>query len=57
MTTFIGIDWSERKHDVIFMNDHGEAILHFTLPHSADGFIQFERRRQELGLQRVHFSF
>ena len=51
MTTFIGIDWSEQKHDVIFMNGHGDAVLYLVVPHSADGFMEFEQKRHALGLR------
>lgn len=51
MTTFIGIDWSEQKHDVISMNGQGDTVLYHVMLHSADGFMAFERKCQALGLQ------
>ena len=47
---YIGIDWSERKHDVAFVNPAGGHIATLTLPHSLDGFRQFEATCQKLGL-------
>ena len=26
MTVYIGIDWSEKKHDVCFLNEVGEVL-------------------------------
>lgn len=48
MSVFIGIDWSQEKHDVAFMNTAGAIIARLTIPHKADGFRKLEATRQQL---------
>jgi transposase len=50
MQVYIGIDWSEDKHDVVFMNQAGVDVARITIPHSLDGFVQLEAARRKLGL-------
>jgi len=50
MSTFIGIDWSQDKHDVAFMNNDGAIIAQLTIPHQPAGFCQLETTRQRLGV-------
>ncbi len=50
MSILIGIDWSENKHDVEFMNESGAAVAKLTIPHSADGFLKLEATRQQLSV-------
>jgi len=50
MQVYIGIDWSEDKHDVVFMNEAGVDIARLTIPHSLDGFVQLDATRRKLGL-------
>ena len=50
MSTFIGIDWSQDKHDVAFMNAAGAIIARLTIPHQPAGFRQLETTRQRLGV-------
>jgi len=50
MQVYIGIDWREEKHDVIFMNKAGADLVSLTIPHSLDGFVQLDTARQEMGL-------
>lgn len=50
MQVYIGIDWSEDKHDVVFMNQAGVDVARLTIPHSLDGFVQLEAARRKLGL-------
>jgi transposase len=50
MQVYIGIDWSEKKHDVVFMNEAGADLADLTIPHSLDGFVQFDTACQKLGL-------
>ena len=38
MQVYIGIDWSEDKHDVVFMNQAGIDVVRMTIPHSLDGY-------------------
>jgi transposase len=50
MQVYIGIDWSEDKHDVVFMNRAGVDVARLTIPHSLDGFVQLDAARRKLGL-------
>ncbi len=50
MQVYIGIDWSEDKHDVVFMNEAGAQIAYLCIPHKLEGFILFDRERARLGL-------
>jgi len=34
MQVYTGIDWSENKHDVLFMNEKGAVISYFHSSHS-----------------------
>lgn len=49
-TVYLGIDWSENKHDLCFINSAGEAIARLTILHSADGFLKLDTTRQQLGV-------
>jgi transposase len=66
MGLYIGIDWSENKHDIVFMNEAGAAISRLTITHSAQGFLQFDAARETLavtptdcmvGLETAHNLF
>jgi transposase len=46
----MGIDWSQDKHDVAFMNAAGAIIARLTIPHQPDGFRELETTRQQLGV-------
>jgi len=50
MSILIGIDWSENKHDIEFMNEAGAALAQLTIPHSPDGFLKLESTRQHLSV-------
>ena len=50
MEVYTGIDWSENKHDVIFMNESGVVIFYFVIPHTPDGFRKFDDTRKKLGV-------
>lgn len=52
MNTYIGIDWSEQKHDVTFLNEAGIIISQFTIVHSGAGLLKLEEHRQQLGQSR-----
>jgi transposase len=54
MEVYIGIDWSEQKHDVLFMNPAGQTMLSFQMAHHRDGFLQLEEARQELAVSTDH---
>jgi transposase len=42
MRVYIGIDWSENKHDIVFMNEAGVAIARLTITHTVEGFLELE---------------
>ena len=50
MQVYIGIDWSEQKHDVIFMNAAGAALAQFEIPHNPKGFLRLDETRWRLKL-------
>ncbi len=50
MSVYIGIDWSEEKHDVVFLNEAGAQIAYLCIPHALEGFMLFDRQRAKLGL-------
>lgn len=52
MPTYIGIDWSAQKHDVVFLNDAGAILGQLTRSHTPQGLQNLEKTRQYLGLSR-----
>jgi transposase len=50
MQVYIGIDWSEKKHDAVFINEAGAILAVVTFEHSLGGLEKFETVRQDLGL-------
>jgi transposase len=50
MEVYTGIDWSESKHDVAFLNQAGAVLGRLIIPHTPDGFQQFDTTRQKLGV-------
>jgi transposase len=50
MAVYIGIDWSESKHDVLFMNPAGATLAKLVIAHTPDGFAQFDKQCRSLGL-------
>lgn len=51
MTLYIGIDWSEKKHDVVICNSKGAILASVVIAHSQEGFWQLEQLRQRLGVE------
>ena len=51
MITYIGIDWSSKKHDVCFVNAAGAAIARRVIAHTPAGFAEFEHQREQLGVE------
>lgn len=49
--TYIGIDWSENKHDASFLNEAGALLAHIVIPHTPEGFLQLEKTRKRLGVK------
>ncbi len=50
MQVYIGIDWSEEKHDIVFMNQAGADLASLCISHKLEGFAQFDATRRKLGL-------
>ena len=50
MQVYIGIDWSENKHDMAMLNEEGVAIVLDVIPHTQDGFLKLDWRRSQLGV-------
>jgi transposase len=50
MKVYIGIDWSEKKHDAVFLNSAGAVIYRLTFPHTPEGYQQFEQVRKKFKL-------
>jgi transposase len=50
MKVYIGIDWSEEQHAICFLREDGELLRHMVIAHRAQGFVEFDRARQALGL-------
>jgi transposase len=52
MKVYIGIDWSENKHDICFLKETGEVLLVKQIAHTIAGFRQLDQARQALGVGR-----
>jgi transposase len=52
MKVYIGIDWSENKHDVCFLDKMGEVLLVQEIAHTIAGFRQLDQARETLGVRR-----
>ena len=50
MQVYIGIDWSETKHDAAFLNAAGACLAHLTFKHSPQGYAELETVRQSFGV-------
>jgi transposase len=50
MSVYIGIDWSEQKHDVAFLNEKGGMIERFTIAHTWEGLNQIDTMCQRMGV-------
>src|SRR5690606_28510346 len=50
MRVYIGIDWSEQKHDVTLLNHNGAILEHFCMAHTPDGLLKLEDACQQFGL-------
>jgi hypothetical protein len=43
MKVYIGIDWSENKHDICFLDERGEVLRVQEIPHTIAGFRQLDQ--------------
>ena len=50
MQVYTGIDWSEKKHDVIILNQAGAILAQQVIAHTPAGFQEFDTTRQKLGI-------
>jgi transposase len=48
MQVYVGIDWSQNKHDVAFCNAAGDILARATIPHSCDGFEKLDATRAKI---------
>ena len=49
MKVYIGIDWSQNKHDLCVLNQAGACLAQLVIAHSQRGFWQIEEMRNKLG--------
>jgi transposase len=47
---YIGIDWSQEKHDVSFLNEQGASVLEFVIKQEVAGYKQLDEKRQQFGV-------
>lgn len=48
MRVYLGIDWSQSKHDYCLVDEHGQVIQHGTIPHGPEGFESLDRARSRI---------
>jgi hypothetical protein len=48
---YIGIDWSQNKHNLCFLNQAGSTLDKLLIPHSQKGFWQLEETQEKLGVE------
>lgn len=51
MSVYIGIDWSEKKHDVVFLNEQGAILAQLSMSHTPDGLLNLEKTRLHAGIE------
>jgi transposase len=51
MQVYLGIDWSQAKHDAVFLNQAGALLAQFEFQHTPDGFLRLDKARQKLGVK------
>lgn len=50
MTVYMGIDWSQEKHDVSILNEKGASILDLTIKNGEEGYRQLNEKRKQFGV-------
>jgi transposase len=50
MKVYIGIDWSQNKHDLCILNQAGAYLAQLTIPHTPAGFWKIDETRKKLGV-------
>ncbi len=48
---YLGIDWSQAKHDACLLTDAGMIVTRLTFAHHPDGFAKLDTTRCRLGLR------
>lgn len=51
MSVYLGIDWSQSKHDAAFVNQAGACLAQLTIPHTPEGFLKLDETRMQLGIE------
>lgn len=51
MKVYIGIDWSENKHDICLTHESGEVLRVLQIKHTIAGFRELDQARQSLGVE------
>ena len=41
---YVGIDWADLKHDICVVDEKGERVVKFTIPHTAQGLSKLHHR-------------
>lgn len=49
MEIYIGIDWSEKQHEIVFLNAQGAMIGRLTIAHKPEGLLALDQMRRQLG--------
>lgn len=50
MKVYMGIDWSQNKHDIVFLNEASAVVAQLTVPHAQEGFLKLNEARKRLGI-------
>lgn len=50
MSVYMGIDWSEKKHDLAILDEAGKVIAQVVIPHLKIGFRQLDETREALAV-------
>jgi len=50
MRVYLGIDWSQSKHDLCLLNEAGAVVAELTIPHQPEGFEQLDDLRRTAGV-------
>ena len=45
MSVYMGIDWSEKKHDLAVLDEAGKVIAQAVIPHQKSGFKKMDETR------------
>lgn len=50
MHVYLGIDWSHTHHDACWLDERGHILSRLTVPHTAQGLMQLDQARAQLGI-------